>query len=269
MDTAVSVIIPTYNRESGVVRSVQSVLEQSHTDFELLVIDDASTDHTREAVAQIKDPRLRYYRLENNNGAAGARNAGVQYARHPLLAFLDSGDTWKPDKLERQIYYREKNPSFKMVYTRFASHKEDGITYCPWDGIEGRLEGSLYRDLLLRNTIGPPTMMVDKDSFLECGGFNESYRCNEDWDFVIRFSMRFPIGYINEALTDVYPEQGSVSSNVEEFFRVRKLIIKEHEQAIRQYDILEDVLADLIYRTRNAGRGDVEAELMKYFYGVE
>ena len=100
----VSVIIPAYNRAGTIERSVRSVLDQTVKELEVIVVDDCSTDQTESAVLQIHDSRVRYDRLGEQSGACVARNRGVDLARGELIAFQDSDDFWKPEKLEKQLY---------------------------------------------------------------------------------------------------------------------------------------------------------------------
>ena len=99
----ISVIIPTYNRAKELKRSVESVLAQTYDNFELIIVDDGSKDNTQEVIASIPDERIRYIKLEQNRGAAGARNEGVRASKCDLIAFQDSDDIWREEKLERQM----------------------------------------------------------------------------------------------------------------------------------------------------------------------
>src|SRR5215468_5764628 len=103
MPPRVSVVVPVFNRPIAVARAINSVLVQTCQDFEIIVVDDASTDDTAAAVASIRDSRVRSIRHDRNRGGSAARNTGIEAAGAPLVAFLDSDDEWLPSKLERQL----------------------------------------------------------------------------------------------------------------------------------------------------------------------
>ena len=109
MNETVSVVIPTYNRAELINRAIESVLQQTYSDVEIIVVDDASEDETESAVKKIKSDKLRYIRLKQNGGACKTRNMGIRAAKGNYVAFLDSDDMWKTDKLEKQMaFLREK-----------------------------------------------------------------------------------------------------------------------------------------------------------------
>ena len=111
----VSIIIPTYNRADVLVTSIQSVLQQSYTDFELLIVDDGSTDNTDIVVESIHDDRIRYLKMPENKGVAAARNEGIRQAKYDYIAFQDSDDHWKPEKLEKQMACLTQKPACSTV----------------------------------------------------------------------------------------------------------------------------------------------------------
>src|ERR1051325_2284165 len=127
----VSVVIPTYNRASLVVRSIRSVLNQSYADFELLVIDDGSTDDTADAVAGLSDPRVRYVGLPKNGGTAAACNVGIRMSRGRFVSFQGSDDEWLPDNLAEHISMLERNPDkLGVVYSdMYWVPKEGSVKY--------------------------------------------------------------------------------------------------------------------------------------------
>ncbi len=201
----VSVIIPTYNRAGRVLNSVQSVLDQTHCELEVIVVDDGSTDETEVILSSIKDERLRYYRKESRTGAADSRNFGVSLASNDIIAFNDSDDIWHPDKLEKQLDYIETHPDDLLVYCAYKVDLAQGaILRIPSANEEkDTLFGDIFYYLLLRPAIGTPTMVIKKQLFEELGGFDVSCRAMEDWEFSLRVAHRGKIGYVDEALLTV------------------------------------------------------------------
>lgn len=125
MNDLVSVIMPSYNTAKYIADSIRSVLAQTYHDWELLIVDDCSTDETDAVVASFDDPRIRYFKNEKNSGAAVSRNRALREAKGKWIAFLDSDDLWMPDKLEKQIgFMKERQVSFS--YTRYEEIDSDG-----------------------------------------------------------------------------------------------------------------------------------------------
>src|SRR5436309_855641 len=134
----VSVVIPTFNSADYLVQAIQSVLAQTYQDFEILVVDDASTDHTEEAIQPFAD-RVIYLRQERG-GPSVARNRGILQAKGELIAFLDADDLWRPNKLARQVEYLNQHPEACLVYTDFTRGS------CPGSNDESRLQVFKPRD---------------------------------------------------------------------------------------------------------------------------
>ena len=124
----VSIIIPTYNRANVLPASIQSVLQQTDADFELLVIDDGSDDNTDTVVESMNDARIRYLKMPANKGVAAARNEGIRQAKYDYIAFQDSDDYWMPDKLEKQMTFMTQNPETGLLYCPYVCQKADGAT---------------------------------------------------------------------------------------------------------------------------------------------
>lgn len=254
MNNKISVIIPTYNREKTILRAINSVLEQSYENLELLVVDDASTDNTEEVVRSVKDDRLHYHRLEKNGGAGQARNEGVKLASAELIAFQDSDDCWRPDKLEKQMAYWKEHPEYDMIYCPYLCHMEDGQEWeIPADTIGGNLEGDIFGDLLARNTIGAPTVLMRKKEFLSCRGFDASLRCLEDWEFAVRFAKEHLIGYVPVVLMDVYLTGEGVSSQKGAYYESRCRMIGQFQKELTDRGLFDTVVMDLFQRARKAG----------------
>lgn len=209
----VSVIIPTYNREKVIARAIESVIDQSYSKLEIIIIDDNSTDNTEEIVKKITDRRIVYKKLDRRRGPAYARNMGVKLAAYDLIAFQDSDDVWMQDKLEMQIKYMEENKDFDMVYCAFMHGGERNYKVPSNKHSKSHLEGEIYKELLRENKIGTPTMLVKKQVFEQVGGFNIDIHAYEDWEFAIRVAKEHKIGYVDKILVEAYSSNDGVNSN--------------------------------------------------------
>ncbi|MBC2369830.1 glycosyltransferase family 2 protein [Listeria booriae] len=155
----VSIIMPAHNAETYIRDAIDSILSQSFEDFELLIVDDFSIDGTVEVVTSYTDSRIKLHRLESNLGAAGARNYGIRQAKGRYLAFLDSDDCWKPEKLAMQLAFMKKN-KVTLSYTAYDVMSSDGTQ------TTGRVnvpESVTYRYLLRNTIIGCLTVMIDTE----------------------------------------------------------------------------------------------------------
>ncbi len=190
----VTAVICTYKRAGLVTRAIKSVQEQTYPNIEIIVVDDASPDNTREVVAQIGDPRIRYIRHDTNKGLPAGRNTGIRAANGDYVAFLDDDDQWKPAKLERQIEVLEGAPVDAVLCA--ASVNNRGI----------RRHHSQYvslNDLRKGNEFLPGSGLVARTRILREVWFDEAIGHGEDWDALIRIAGRYCIGYLDEPLYDV------------------------------------------------------------------
>jgi glycosyltransferase involved in cell wall biosynthesis len=181
----VSVVMPVLNGEASIGRAVRSVLGQTISDLELVVVDDGSTDRTSEVVSAYSEPRIELIRLEKNSGPAAARNAGVSRARGEYIAFLDSDDEWLTDKLERQVELIAASPAATGISTTgFRTHR------VATDRFQDTIldpDADWHRQQLTMCALAPgSTLMVKRDVFPQVGAFDVGLRRFEDWDWMIR-----------------------------------------------------------------------------------
>lgn len=230
----VSVIIPTYNRAHLVGRAIRSVLDQTYQDFELIVVDDGSTDNTYEMVKGFNDPRIRYIRHEQNKGSAAARNTGINATQGKYMAFQDSDDEWLPEKLEKQMRIFEKAPAqVGVVYTGFYLIKGDRKWYVPDANIK-ITEGNIYKELLKRNFVGTPAVVLRKVCFEKVGMFEERLPSLEDWELFIRISKYYEFVFIDEPLLNAFFSPGSVSTDKDAPLKAYKLILEKHIHTLKK-----------------------------------
>ncbi len=249
----VSVIIPTYNRESTLLRAVNSVLQQTYFELELIIVDDGSTDGTADVVETIQDERVKYIRLAGNCGASVARNVGVEHAESEIIAFHDSDDAWRIDKLETQMNYLRMHPEFSMVYCSYCMHGSEKTYIVPTDlDLEGDLEGDIFPWLLVRNTIGTPTMLMYKKCFEEIGGFDTTLKSLEDWDMAIRFAHQYMIGFVEEPLLDAYCGEERISSVAGAYYESRCKMVAKYKEHLMNYGIFDTVVNRLFRQAQDA-----------------
>jgi len=197
----VSVIIPTFNSAEYIEEALESVFEQTFQDFEIIVVDDGSTDETGEVLKKYGD-RIRYI-YQENNGPAGARNRGIRVARGEYIAFLDADDLWVSTKLEKQVDLFRQRKDLGMVTTGACSFDEKGVFGYSADKRETLMAGDIARNIFLRSNIGTPTVMVRKEVFDSIGYFEENIRQSEDDNMWIRIASHYDVELIDEALIKV------------------------------------------------------------------
>jgi len=159
----VSIIMPAYNSETTIAESIESVLAQTYSSWELIIIDDCSTDETRKVVTAYNDKRIRYYLQSQNLGVAMARNKGISMAKGRYIAFLDSDDLWLPKKLERQVAFMEKH-HYGFTYTEYRQFRADFQNAGKRIKVRDYVN---YRELLKGNDIACLTVMLDREIFTD------------------------------------------------------------------------------------------------------
>jgi glycosyltransferase involved in cell wall biosynthesis len=198
---AVSAIIPAYNRAHTVGRAIQSVLDQTFQDLEIIVVDDGSTDGTKAIVEAFRDPRIRYLRHERNRGAAAARNTGIRASHGEYLAFLDSDDEWLPHKLEEQIaLLKDPTAGWGLTCSGFflvINGSEREYIHAPCS--------SWFKRLLRTCDLGPgTTLVVRRECIGKVGLLDEGFIRGEDWDWLLRLSKVFALAVVEKPLARVY-----------------------------------------------------------------
>lgn len=208
----ISVIIPTHNRAAYLKLAVDSVLKQTYKTFEIIIIDDQSTDNTKEVIDSYNLDCIKYIYTEKA-GPGKARNLGVKNMSGDFVAFLDSDDLWAPDKLESQIKVFKKEPGIGVVVSDFKII--DGQGHVVKESAVGQkysYEGFFLRDFLDgKLPIATDTVMARREVFDKVGFFDEQQIIAEDLDMWIRMAVNFKMGYIHRPLTFVRTHSGNVS----------------------------------------------------------
>ena len=203
----VSVIIATYNRASILPRAIQSVLNQTHNNFELLIIDDGSIDNTEDVVHSFKDSRIRSHKHKHNLGQNAALNTGLRLAEGSYIAFLDSDDEWLPENLEKQLARFEKDNTLGCVYAHAGKRLEN-------NNLEVlrkfHIEGDIYKEALTQGYVSCMiTLMVKKECFHRVGLFDTEFSVCQDDDICLRLARYYRFGLNPEILAIVHNDGGS------------------------------------------------------------
>jgi len=231
----VSVIIPTYNREEVVSRAIDSALNQTLSDIEIIVVDDASTDGTI-SVLESYGNQIRYFCHNHNQGGSAARNTGISQAKGNYIAFLDSDDMWKPTKLESQInLLRQRSNDWVAAYCGFEQKRSNSLVefvdkkFPRKTGIEGGEE--LINDILARRFAhgGSSTLLVRRDVIQSMNGFDEQFQRHQDVEFLIRLLQQGKLAYADEILVYKYNTEGPQLGDVE---NSRELFLSKFEPII-------------------------------------
>jgi len=193
----VSVIIPTYNRAQKVLRAVSSVFNQTYNRFEVIVVDDGSSDETSEALGRYGN-KIILIRHPENRGVSAARNSGIRAARCPLIAFLDSDDYWLPEKLEIQIGFFRDNPDAVACQPQ-EIWVRNGVRVNPWKK-HIKPSGDIFKRSLKLCVVSPSAVMIRRTVFNEVGLFDEDFPVCEDYDLWLRISRKYPVHLINKFL---------------------------------------------------------------------
>lgn len=206
----VSIITPSYNASEYIVQTIASVIGQTFQNWEMVIVDDCSTDDTRDKVKQYaaKDGRIHLIELEENSGAAVARNHALQFAAGRYVAFLDSDDCWKPDKLEKQLRFMEEN-NYAFTFTAYEVMSHEGRRTGKQVAAPVRMD---YHDLLKNTIIGCLTVMVDRN---QTGSFEmPNIRTRQDLaTWLLLLKKGYTAYGLNEVLAEYRTGNPSISKN--------------------------------------------------------
>ena len=255
----ISVIMPAYNAEKTIRQSIESVLNQTFHDFELMVVNDGSTDSTLEIASSIRDERIKVLSYANG-GPSAARNRGIAHARGEFIAFMDADDLWKANKLEAQLNALQANP-------------KAGLAYCWTDwidplgqplnkGVYDSVEGDVFARLLLNNFIANGSNpMVRKSAFDKVGLFAEELDWGEDWEMWLRLAEHYHFVAVRQPLVLHRRSNASHSANLVELEATSlQLIDRVYQRAPDSLQCLKTETLARLYKNLTV-RGAIRKEL--------
>ena len=246
-DACVSVIIPCYNGESFIGSAIESVLTQTHRDFEVVVVDDGSRDRSEAVVGGfLSDPRVVLVKHEENRGIPAARNSGIRSSNGRYLAFLDQDDLWTSTKLEVQVSMLDEGPSnLGMVFSDVVMVDDSGVSLGLAQGREiprgiGHMSRRRrLRALYLRNFIPLISVLIRRTCLDDVGWFDESIRGGmDDYELCLRIAADWDIGLVDEPLAVHRVHEGSYSKDTERLVADAPRVM---DRLVRQYPFLEDL----------------------------
>lgn len=251
----VSIIIPTYNRSETIGNTIMSVLNQSYTNLEVIIVDDASTDNTEEIINKINDERIRYVKNVKNIGANASRNKGLSYARGEYIALIDSADRWEKSKIDKQlIFLRKHSEEYDVVFCSEHVTTLDGDFFTPSNDekdliSKGRLEEILSSG---KNCIDTSSIFCKRKCFDIVGTFDEELPRCQEYEWLIRAIQICKIGFIDECLVESNVRKDSISSDIYKLlYAIPKIYNKHHDYFVRHKKPIDILLVPIkeLYRT--------------------
>lgn len=227
----ISAVITTWNRSKMLNRAIQSVLAQTFSDFELLILDNSSTDDTALVARSFRDPRIRYIKHPPVN-IAGARNIGLHESAGEYLAFLDDDDEWLPEKLADELSVFEKDATRKIGFVYGAYIHVDEATGKTFETIYPKHRGDVYAYAVSHEdtfTGAASNPMLRKSAVVEVGGYDERVTTGEDYEMFLRLAKRYEFDYVSKPVLKIYIHVGyRLSHQVEAYINTEKIIYEKH-----------------------------------------
>jgi glycosyltransferase involved in cell wall biosynthesis len=246
MIPSVSVVIPTYNYGRFLDDCLESVVTQTFADFEIIVVDDASTDDTPRIAALTSDRRIRYVRHDRNRGVAAAQNTGIDAARGDLVALLGADDLMEPDNLTRKVDVLATQPDVVLVHGPASPINESGmLLFKPRRSTGPATVQHLFPQLLYGNSIVASSVVMRRDALRAVGSFDTSLPYAEDWDLWVRLAFRSPFAYVPDPLVRLRVHAsmqwtGFVANrDIEGAERILRKAFEQHDLAAAGYSFRE------------------------------
>jgi glycosyltransferase involved in cell wall biosynthesis len=253
----VSVVIPTYNSALFLPQSIESVLQQTYGNFEVIVIDDGSTDNTEEVLSGYKGA-IRYMK-KKNGGPSAARNLGIAEAKGEFIAFQDSDDLWLPEKLQLQMEYLTNHPEIAVLYTDLIQFNQQGLVSASLEERYGTLpSGYIFEELLVNHAVTLSTVIVRRSCIDEVGVFDESLIGAEDYNFYLRLARKFQFAFINQALVHKRLHTNNLSDDLDQMC----------EDEIKNLEKIALMFPDARIPKRKLG-AQIYARFGKYYFGQQ
>ncbi|WP_019498979.1 glycosyltransferase family 2 protein [Pseudanabaena sp. PCC 6802] len=272
----ISVVIPAYNAQKTILETIHSVLNQTVSNFEIIVINDGSRDNTLSLLSTISDPRLKVFSYENG-GLSVARNRGISNAIGEFISFLDADDLWTQDKLELQVAALQKNPDAGVVYswTQFIDEHSNLLFLQP----PVYLEGDVYPHLLVSNFISSGSNIMVRRHYIDLvGEFDPAVNATADWDYYLRLAARCHFALVPQYQVLYRKSSQAMSSNIELMEKSILTVLNrsfasapEHLQSLKNLSlgITYQYLSDLYFLNNLTSKEDLKQANQKLIQAVK
>lgn len=210
----VSIIMPVYNGEKYVVEAIESILNQSYKDYEIIIVNDGSTDNTFDKIRSYLQLSNTKYVEQRNRGLPAALNTGIKASSGEYIAFLDCDDVWLPHKLDMQVVFMKEHPEVGLVHGNISYIDQYGTPFTPDSPYETDISGNCFPELFMGNRIAVLTVLMKKECIRKVGFFSENLKYADDYDMWLRISRHYPLGHIDKCLAVYRKHPGGISSNI-------------------------------------------------------
>jgi glycosyltransferase involved in cell wall biosynthesis len=264
----VSVIIPTYNYAKFISETIRSVLDQTFSDYEVIIVDDGSTDETKAVIKPyLKDARVKYV-YQENKGLSSARNLGIRTSHGGYIALLDSDDLWMPEKLQKQVPLLESDHNVALVYcmAEHINQAGEAMPHSSWPHPENKS----YEDLLYCNWVvgSGSSVLIRKSVFSEVGFFDETLTALEDLNMWIRILRHYRSAYVNEVLVKIRRHSESMQSDIK---KMEQNLLQHVQRSIEMFPELKKseeqaifhIYEGLMFLSYTYGK---KKEIVKYYF---
>lgn len=276
-DPLVSIIIPAYNAEKYIKTTINSALKQTYQNIEIIVIDDGSTDKTKNIIQSIQDPRIIYIHQENQ-GQSAARNAGIKIAKGEYVALLDSDDLFLPQKIEKQVNFLEIHPDCGVCYCKiynFFDDRPDKLFYNPVPNYSG----FIFDKLLKHSVVNPLTAVLRKEHLERYGGFKDDWRrCDEQYLWLKLAFNKVKFCYLDEVLAYYRVSKNSLSNqsvylkeNYEKFLELLDMVeswLGPDERKKYPLDELKKSAAKKLFIGKLMAKGNILSKALLFLYNL-
>ena len=225
----ISVIIPTYNRETLIVDSINSVLNQTYKNIEVIIVDDGSVDNTQQEIDKIKDNRIKYIKLEKNYGAPNARNIGIKNAVGQLISFQDSDDILYPNKLEKQFHnIINKNSNLDFCKIKVIFNSSYSFFYPNARQEKSIFDGNIFNELISKGNFISTQAILAKTNFIKKYYFDPEMPRLQDYDIILRMIPKVKISYTKDVLMDLIIHEDSITHSKIKLIKAVDILLKKN-----------------------------------------